>query len=129
VAPHPQLHDAEDRRLVEVYDQGLPLAEILRLTGRSTGARYSALRRRKRRPDRTWENRERRQWYGAAEERNRQAKTLALSWAYSASSMTPWLFRSASRASSSDGLGPLPAALWMYARAAASCAWAASAAR
>jgi len=30
VAPHPHLDEAEDRRLVELYDDGLPLAEILR---------------------------------------------------------------------------------------------------
>jgi hypothetical protein len=67
VAPRPQLGEGEDRRLVELYDQGLPLAEIRRLTGRSDGALYNALRRRKRRPDRTWENREHRQRYPGAE--------------------------------------------------------------
>lgn len=64
MAPHPQLDEAEDRRLVvELYDDGLPLAKILRLTGRSAGALYNALRRRKRHPDPSWENREHRQHY------------------------------------------------------------------
>lgn len=67
VAPHPHLDEAEDRRLVELCDEGLPLAEILRLTGRSSGALSNALWRRKRRPDRMWENREHRQWYGGGE--------------------------------------------------------------
>ena len=63
MAPHPQLDEAEDRCLVDLYDQRLPLAEFIRLTGRSSGALYNTLRRRKR-PDRTWDNREHRQWYG-----------------------------------------------------------------
>jgi hypothetical protein len=41
------------------------VAEIAQQTGTSNGSVYNALRRQKRRPERTWENREHRQWYGA----------------------------------------------------------------
>jgi DNA invertase Pin-like site-specific DNA recombinase len=63
MAPHPLITPEQDHDIVRLYDEGIQVAEIARLTGTSNESVYNALRRQGRRPDRNWETRRHRQWY------------------------------------------------------------------